>query len=68
MRLTPTERLALEHIRAGRPVNILVLERAIAKRWVKRGKPPTLSEAGEKAIRDDDDAIGVMRSAAVRRR
>jgi hypothetical protein len=40
MRLTPTERLALEHIRADRPVNTLVLERAVAKGWVKRGKPP----------------------------
>ena len=67
--LTPTERTALEWVKAGKQPSPAALEAVVRRRWAKRTKDAlTITEAGEKALADDDAARMAMRTAQPPRR
>jgi hypothetical protein len=67
--LTPTERIALEFIKAGKEPTRAALEAVVRRRWAKWVKGALLiTDAGEKALADDDAARMAMRSAQRPRR
>lgn len=67
--LTPTERTALEAIRAGRTPSSAAIDAVLSRGWAKRTKSAlVLTEAGEKALADDDTARYRQRAAQRPRR
>ena len=67
--LTPTERLALEWIKAGKEPSKAALEAVKSRRWAKWVKDALIiTDAGEKALADDDAARMAMRAAQRPRR
>jgi hypothetical protein len=67
--LTPTERIALEFIKAGKVPSAAALEAVQRRGWAKRGKGAiTITEAGEKALADDTEARSRTRSGQRTRR
>jgi hypothetical protein len=63
-----TERLTLDRIKSRDVVSSVNFAKAVAKGWARRSKPPSLTEAGEKALADDVAARMTMRSAQRPRR
>jgi hypothetical protein len=67
--LTPTERIALEFIKAGKAPSAAALEAVLARKWARRVKGSVeITEDGEKALADDDAARMATRSAQRPRR
>ena len=67
--LTPTERIALEFIKAGKEPSSAALEAVMQRRWARKVKGAVeITEAGEKALTGDDAARMAMRSARRPRR
>lgn len=65
--LTPSERVALERIKAGESVTPEAVARAMKKGWAKRSsKRLVLTEAGERALANDAEARTASRSARTR--
>jgi hypothetical protein len=63
--LTPSERVAFERIKAGEPASDDMLGPLVGRGWARKrkDKPPELTEAGEKALEEDDKAQAARRSA-----
>jgi hypothetical protein len=67
--LTPTERMALEFIRAGKEPPAEGLEAVLKRGWAKRSNGAlAVTVAGEKARADDDEARARTRSTQRPRR
>jgi hypothetical protein len=67
--LTPTERIALEFIKAGKVPNSAALEAVMHRKWARKLKGAlAITEAGEKALADDVAAGMATRSAQRPRR
>jgi hypothetical protein len=69
VRLTPTERIALEWIKAGKEPTAAALEAVIRRGWARHAKGKTeITPAGEKALAEGNDARRAARSAQRPRR
>jgi hypothetical protein len=67
--LTPTERIALEFIKAGKEPSSAALEAVMQRRWARKVKGTVeITEAGEKALADSAEARFRMRSGQRTRR
>jgi hypothetical protein len=67
--LTPSERITLEIIRDGREPPEATLQTVLKRGWAKRSMGVlAVTEAGEKALADDDAARMAMRSVQRPRR
>ena len=67
--LTPTERIALEFIKAGKEPSSAALEAVMQRRWARKVKGSVeITEAGEKALADNAEARFPMRSGQRTRR
>jgi hypothetical protein len=67
--LTPTQRMALEFIKAGKVPSTAALEAVVRSKWARKVKDVVeITEAGEKALADDDAARMATRSAQRPRR
>ena len=63
MPLTPTERIALEWIKAGKEPTRAALEAVVRRRWAKWVKGTLIvTEVGEKVLADDSEARSRTRS------